>query len=334
MRNVMRKIAHSGLKKDFALLFVLLFVGYKFFVSSAEEMTGQNIVDDPDQDGLTTAEERLYGTDSSNKDTDGDGYTDGVEVRGGYNPLKKAPGDKVVPDIRTKSANDDSNGRGGDNLTEAVSEKLAAIVQNSQTNADGMSEVSLEELNGIAQEVSGGDPEEIILPEIDMSLIKIKDQSYSGISKSKRDARIKEDVVEYLTTISYIFANNSPKQFKTENELKLISEGFADEAILAVSMGDFSKIDSYVESGSKMLEQVKEVEVPEQMLDTHVKALKIVTYLSRMKEEVSASSSDDPIKTIKSLSRVQGLLNVFGNFVLDVQTKLSQYEITSIPLDL
>jgi hypothetical protein len=334
MRNVFKTVVQSGLKKDFAILFVLLLVGYRFFVSSAQEMSGQNIVDDPDQDGLTSAEERLYGTDSSSKDTDGDGYTDGVEVRGGYNPLKKAPGDKIVPDAVIGSNTASVNGKGGDNLTEAVSEKLAAIVQNSQTNADGTSEVSLEELNSIAQEVSGGDSEEIILPEIDMSLIKMKDQSYSGLSKSKREARIKEDVVEYLTTISYIFASNSPKQFKTEDELKSISEGFADEAILAVSMGDLSKIDSYVESGSKMLEQVKEVEVPEPMLDTHVKALKIVTYLSQMKEEVGTSSADDPIKAIKSLSRVQGLLNVVGSFVIDVQTKLSQYEITNIPLDL
>jgi hypothetical protein len=333
MRNVMKKNAQGGLKKDFALLFVLLFVGYRFFISSAQEMIGQNIVDDPDQDGLTTAEERLYGTDPSNKDTDGDGYTDGVEVRGGYNPLKKAPGDKIVPEVGAGSENV-ANGKGGDNLTEAVSEKLAAIVQNSQTNADGMSEVSLEELNGIVQDVSGGDSEEIILPDIDMSLIKMKDQSYAGLSKSKREARIKEDIVEYLTTISYIFASNSPKQFKTEDELKVVSEGFADEAILAVSMGDLSKIDSYVECGSKMLEQVNEVEVPEAMLDTHVKALKIVTYLSQMKEEVGASSADDPIKTIRSLSRIQGLLNVVGSFVLDVQTKLSKYEITNIPLDL
>ncbi len=333
MRNVMRKNAQGGLKKDFAFLFVLLFVGYRFFISSAQEMIGQNIVDDPDQDGLTTAEERLYGTDPSNKDTDGDGYADGVEVRGGYNPLKKAPGDKIVPEVGAGFENV-ANGKGGDNLTEAVSEKLAVIVQNSQTNADGMSEVSLEELNGIVQEVSGGDSEEIILPDIDMSLIKMKDQSYTGLSKSKREARIREDIVEYLTTISYIFASNSPKQFKTEDELKVVSEGFADEAILAVSMGDFSKIDSYVECGSKMLEQVNEVEVPEAMLDTHVKALKIVTYLSQMKEEVGASSADDPIKTIRSLSRIQGLLNVVGGFVLDVQTKLSKYEITNIPLDL
>ena len=43
---------------------------------------------DFDQDGLTEEEElNIYNTDPYNPDTDGDGYEDGEEVEGGYNPL-------------------------------------------------------------------------------------------------------------------------------------------------------------------------------------------------------------------------------------------------------
>lgn len=42
---------------------------------------------DSDNDGLTDAEEKIYGTDPHNPDTDGDGYLDGAEVKAGYNPL-------------------------------------------------------------------------------------------------------------------------------------------------------------------------------------------------------------------------------------------------------
>ena len=42
---------------------------------------------DEDQDGLTTTEEKKWGTDPAQRDTDGDGYPDGEEVKGGYNPL-------------------------------------------------------------------------------------------------------------------------------------------------------------------------------------------------------------------------------------------------------
>lgn len=44
---------------------------------------------DSDNDGVSDINELKYGTDPNNPDTDGDGYTDGVEVANGYNPLKK-----------------------------------------------------------------------------------------------------------------------------------------------------------------------------------------------------------------------------------------------------
>ena len=41
---------------------------------------------DADNDGLSIDEEKLYMTDPNNPDTDGDGYSDGDEVKAGYNP--------------------------------------------------------------------------------------------------------------------------------------------------------------------------------------------------------------------------------------------------------
>lgn len=41
---------------------------------------------DTDRDELTNLMEQVYGTDPLNPDTDGDGFADGVEVHGGYNP--------------------------------------------------------------------------------------------------------------------------------------------------------------------------------------------------------------------------------------------------------
>lgn len=41
---------------------------------------------DRDNDGLTDAEEALFGTDPQNPDTDGDTYQDGAEARSGYDP--------------------------------------------------------------------------------------------------------------------------------------------------------------------------------------------------------------------------------------------------------
>jgi hypothetical protein len=53
-----------------------------------EILPGDRVVAmDTDSDGLFDWEEELHETDPQNPDTDGDGETDGIEVRGGNNPL-------------------------------------------------------------------------------------------------------------------------------------------------------------------------------------------------------------------------------------------------------
>lgn len=51
---------------------------------------------DSDFDGLTDREERTYGTDPTNPDTDGDTFLDGEEISAGYNPLIPSPNDKIT----------------------------------------------------------------------------------------------------------------------------------------------------------------------------------------------------------------------------------------------
>ncbi len=334
MHTHVEKKKKNGFGKDITVLFGLLFIGGAVVVSAADQMNGYNIAEDSDHDGLTNAEEKIYGTEPNKSDTDGDGYSDGVEVRGGYNPLKKAPGDKIVSAADQTVLDAVVSGKSTDNMTEDASQKIAEVVKNAKAGSDGTSEVSLDDLNTISEQIAGGDSEEVVLPEVDMSTIKIKKQSYGNLSKDKKQARIKEDIVEYLTTISYIFANNSPKQFKTTDELTSISQGFVSETISAMSFGNYSKIRSLAESGDKMLKEIELVEVPEQMIDLHVKALKLAMYGSQMKNELSALSQDDPLKSIKSLSKTQGLLNVAISFVTDMESKIAEYKIDTIPLDL
>ena len=50
---------------------------------------------DPDNDGLTNAQEALWGTNPNNPDTDGDGFSDGKEVAACHNPLVPSPNDKL-----------------------------------------------------------------------------------------------------------------------------------------------------------------------------------------------------------------------------------------------
>jgi len=323
----------GGTRKHFFVLFGLLFLSGAFFVTASEELSGKNIVDDPDQDDLTTEEERLYGTDPMNRDTDGDGYSDGVEVRSGYDPLRKAPGDKIVSE-EAAALSASVGGVGGENLTEQTAQEIANLIKNTQEEGDGNVEVSLDELNVLAQDIASGNlSEEVILPEVDADSIKVKELSCKKLSEKKCDEKKKEDIVEYLTVIAYIFANNSPENFKTQDELEDVSDSLVNEAVAALSFGDISQLDALAENGEKMLSQIYEVEVPEEMLDIHMKAIKLAKYAASLKGELSVDPNEDPMKTISSLSKTQGLLNVIVGFVADVQGKAVEYGIDDISIE-
>jgi hypothetical protein len=49
---------------------------------------------DSDIDGLSDITENLLNTNYTNSDSDGDGFSDYEEIKNGYDPLKKSPGDK------------------------------------------------------------------------------------------------------------------------------------------------------------------------------------------------------------------------------------------------
>ncbi|MFA6193421.1 MAG: hypothetical protein WC726_00960 [Parcubacteria group bacterium] len=82
--------------KIIAILAVSFVVFATTLFALAQSQNSNSLFLDSDQDGLTDQEEKAIGTDSLKADTDGDGYSDGKEVESGYNPLKPAPGDKLV----------------------------------------------------------------------------------------------------------------------------------------------------------------------------------------------------------------------------------------------
>lgn len=47
------------------------------------------IVHDSDHDGLSDEDEILYNTHPNNPDTDGDGYSDFIEIQSSWNPLTR-----------------------------------------------------------------------------------------------------------------------------------------------------------------------------------------------------------------------------------------------------
>lgn len=74
-----------------AAVFLFVFFGVST-AASAQTKISLPSAKDTDQDGIIDAfEKTIFHTDSAKADTDGDGYTDGLEVQNGYNPLDPSP---------------------------------------------------------------------------------------------------------------------------------------------------------------------------------------------------------------------------------------------------
>lgn len=328
LQKFLSGISERNARVSFFLFSSLLFLSVAFFVSADD--TGKNIFQDSDQDGLSNDEETLYKTDPLNKDTDGDSYMDGVEVESGYDPLKPAPGDKLVTETgNTRTYTSSTTNEA--NLTDQVSEQIAGMVQGENLGQDG--EVTFEDINQSVQSILDQSNQEIILPEVDMSTIKIKHLSKS-LKGSKREEQEKEDAVEYLTVIAYILANNSPKKFHDENDLSSVLTSLGTESLSAITLGNTKYLEELSKKGEKTLEEINDVEVPEKMLDVHVKAIKMVKYSMQLKDETKIDGESDPIGQIASLSKVQGFLGVASEFSQEVYGKLNELGIKEIPINL
>jgi outer membrane protein OmpA-like peptidoglycan-associated protein len=106
---------------------------------------GSSDADDDDNDGLTNGEERRYGTDPENPDTDGDGLKDGEEVkRYRTNPLRQdtdgdglRDGDEVL-NYKTDPAKYDTDGDGLPDGEEILKYKTDPLKDD--TDGDGLTD--------------------------------------------------------------------------------------------------------------------------------------------------------------------------------------------------
>lgn len=310
----------------FSSLFVLSFAVFSFADDS--NTLQKNIFQDTDQDGLSNDEEKLYGTNPNKADTDGDGYSDGTEVKSGYDPMKAAPGDRlgIFGDSEenisiTGQANTSEK---KDNLTEEVSKQVAMKLKESASKKENL---SLDELRDTVQKTMSEKITVDTLPEIDVKTIKIKKQKYSNLSEEDRAAKIKEDVLEYSTAVSYILVNNSPIPMQSDGDMSKLASFITSNAMGVLSGNNSALLDDFSKKGTLITEQLQDVQVPENMLDMHVKALKLAQYTTTFKESIQSSGADDPLAQINTLAKVQGFVGLFSGFAEEMNTKLTEYGI-------
>jgi len=329
-------------KQTFLIFLSLIILSFSFY-SYAEEKspTDKNIFLDSDQDGLSDAEEKIYGTDPQNADTDGDGYSDGVEVKTGYDPLKPAPGDKIVkeeakivstPSPTVLGASDENN------LTKKVADKVQEIIAEKQSSIDstGSSDPSsttadvsasgatIADVQNAIGEVLDQNLTEDPLPDVSVKDIKIKKQDYGKLSDQERTDRKREDFAVYASSMFYILSSNSPQPITSGSDFSKIAITMQSEIIQAVSSRNSSVLSDWQKSGETMLEQIKDVEVPEELADTHIHAIRMAMYAKDLKNYLNASGND-PIGDAANLTKVENFIDELSVFSEETSTKLKEY---------
>ncbi|MEF3692107.1 MAG: thrombospondin type 3 repeat-containing protein [Candidatus Moraniibacteriota bacterium] len=319
------------IKLSLFIFCLLIFSGYSISILATDNSSQDNIVLDSDLDGLSDEEELKHGTDPNNPDSDNDGYSDGAEVQSGYNPLKQAPGDKIISETETAekevlSAESVNSGVAGStgNLTEEVSGQIANMIANSEGETGG---VSIDKINTLIEESIQSKITFSQLPQVDESKIKILTQNYAEFSEEKQARKKKEDNEAYLSSIFYILSNNLPHSIASEDEIA----SFSDEIIAKIPMlstgSGLDYFNDLAEKGEGMIEELYKLEVPQDMFEIHVEALQLATYAVSLKDRVNIDQSD-PLASIVSLSEAENLLMLATDYLDRVESKLSELGLT------
>lgn len=329
----MKNIFYFPQKTSF-IFFALLALSVAFYVSADEQNVKEySLFQDVDQDGLSDEEEKILGTDPFLKDTDGDSYNDGVEVESGYDPLKPAPGDRLISpdDGLGKGGFEDTDTDNSTNMTDKASHEVVNILSNV---SDENPSVKMQDINASVEQLLQQSTVNVEFPEVDIKSIhikKIKCKDSEGEEKCLK--KQKDATIEYLTILSYLVANNSPIALKNNGDLDFAASSLVSDIMSAFSTGNFSALLKNKGKAEAFLNNVKEIEVPENMVATHVKALQLALFSVGL-ADAFGKVNNDPMGQISLLSQVQGLLSFSTGLASDIQSEFKKLGIDLIPVDL
>ena len=309
------------IKFTFLILCIVFLTGFNYLSLAATTSTKTATMLDSDNDGLSDSEEALYGTDPHNPDTDGDGYSDGVEVRSGYNPLKPAPGDKVV--VEKSTSLNKQNTTSELSLTDSFNNDFQAFIASKNGQSVSTTEVKTFIDTALASKITPTDISSIAI--IDRSQLKIKSQNYNSLSASDKKQKLQQDAVDYLNQVVYLLISNSPTPIVNNDDLSAFQADFMGR------LADFSSNDNFAyftDLGRRLSifsEKLNGVEVPETMVDLHLKFTRIINASLFLQNLSDSSNPNDPMGKIVTLNKIKDLIGLFNDFFTnDFQSYIKQ----------
>ncbi|MFH1508632.1 MAG: hypothetical protein ABIE68_00470 [bacterium] len=231
---------------------------------------------DEDGDGLTYDEEMAYGTDPKLPDSDYDGYYDGIEIATGHSPI---------------SANANKQDVLGDETLQSI-QNMANLTD--LTSIEG----------GIASmlETAGVSPEEVSLPNIPDSEIKIIESSST------------KDIQTYLGTLVATIGKYIPADSE---------EGFYSY-LSGFSSYNLTKITDMTERMRDTEAEIRNITVPRSAVSIHKKLLGITSEGQKTAAGLSATSvENDPYTYLSGLYKGQALFSQLNSLVEEMSALAS-----------
>ena len=297
----MNKIRSKKLIVFIILAFALVIVGYiysAYFAESEEDKQVVSVVSssksastiDSDDDSLADWQEELWGTNAHKFDTDGDGTSDGREVKEGRDPLVPGPDDRYSkPLVATNLASGatyeyDKDTNVGNNLTEQVSINLAT----NYLNAKSLGTYSPAMGEQIADQITTTVTNAGLYNDILLSDLNIGPMTTSAST-----------IVDYGTKIdSAIKLGFKPNQELGETEIIQAS----------LSIGDYAKLRElkpYIDGYKASTQRLLAISVPGQFAQIHLDFTRAFDTLAKSLQGISKATVSDPLIILQELNRYE-----------------------------
>ena len=254
---------------------------------------------DTDKDGLKDWEESLWKTDINNPDTDGDGMSDGDEIKNERNPLIKGPNDKLEnnslkKNFYKKTDNETSN-IGKELIGEYIGLKNSGLINSS--NKEKMISYMIEDK------------------------ISSLENDYKNIKKFSLDDLniINNENIDILNNYEKNILSILDKGKKIPNDLAVLEKSLKekDKKIL-------DELDKTISSYKIIQKELLNTDTPYIFKEKH---LKIINLISDVIFEVKSMKNifEDPIKTIVNLKPYQEntkeIITLFYQIAVDIKEK-------------
>lgn len=348
------KIIGSLNKKGFVFLILIAFAWGQFSLADENEL---NYFEDLDGDGLTNQEEEALGTDPNKADTDDDGYSDGIELESGFDPLVKdgePKEDGLVGEDSSETTPETSEGsdseEGDTNEEENINTTEAFIENIQEIKAEEMEVLKQAAVNDEILETmeASGDDTKYSLTEADVQAIVEKTVLETQLSQeleiiSEEELNIQEEVTEqndqtlkeekeaveaYFVKVGYVMFEEVPFLFQDGGNIMGVATQLISGVGSDIDGGDSSNLTDLKGKSESVYNKIKEIEAPYVLKDVHKMGLSLQKYMIGQDETI-ATDKDDPVALASMLGQVQAVMSevdVLGEDTMDI---LGDFDIDS-----